>query len=183
MQEYFRLGEFHIFRAPVFVHWSALVSMGLILVVYWKDPIIAVIALLSFLSVILIHEIGHAAVANKMGYRVFKIKVSLFHGVCECQDPNYELDRVKIAWGGVIAQILVAMLVFSLSSLGAMYFAYFGPILVFLGYYSLLMVPYNLLPVRGLDGYTAWKIIPIVYQQMKAHSALKKKLDRDRRGR
>jgi Zn-dependent protease len=67
--------------------------------------------------------------------------------------------------------------------LGAIYFAYFGPILVFLGYYSLLMVPYNLLPVRGLDGYTAWKIIPIVYQQMKAYSALKKKLDRDRRGR
>ena len=95
MQEYFRLGEFHIFRAPLFVHWSALASMGLILVVYWKDPIIAVIALLSFLSVILIHEIGHAAVASKMGYRVFKIKVSLFHGVCECQDPNHELDRAN----------------------------------------------------------------------------------------
>ena len=65
MQEYFRLGEFHIFKAPVFVHWSALASMGLILVVYWKDPIIAVIALLSFLSVILIHEIGHAAVQGE----------------------------------------------------------------------------------------------------------------------
>jgi hypothetical protein len=181
MQQYFRLGKFHIFGAPVFVHWSVIACMGLLLFVYWKTPTIVAIALLSFFSVIMVHEIGHAALAHKMGYRVFAIKVALIHGLCECEAPNYELDRVIIAWGGVLAQTLVAIFVFTCSALGARYFAYFGPILVFLGYYSLLVVPYNLLPIRGLDGDKAWKIIPLYYQQIKARSALKKKLNQDRR--
>jgi Zn-dependent protease len=180
MQEYFRLGEFHVFGAPVYVHWSVLAVMALILVVYWQNPIIVAIALLSFFSIILIHEIGHAALAHRMGYRVFTLRVCLIHGLCEYEDPHYEWDEVKVAWGGVLAQILIAMLVFTLSSLGARHFAYFGPVLVFLGYYNLLVVPYNLLPIRGLDGYKAWRIIPLSYKQMKTRSALKKTLNRDR---
>jgi Zn-dependent protease len=183
MQEYFRLGEFYIFGAPVYVHWSVLASMGLILIIYWQSPIIVAIALLSFFSITFIHEIGHAAVANKLGYRVFALRVCLIHGVCEYEAPHYEWDDVQVSWGGVLAQVLIAMLVFTLSSLGAGNFAYFGPILLFLGYYSLLVVPYNLLPVRGLDGYKAWKIIPLSYKQIKARSALKKTLNRDRKNR
>jgi stage IV sporulation protein FB len=174
MQKYFRLGEFRVFGAPVHVHWSVLVAMALILVAYWQSPLIVTIALLSYLSIIFIHEVGHAAIAHKMGYRVFALRVALVHGVCECEAPRYELDAVKIAWGGVLAQMLIAMLVFTLSSLGLMNFAYSGPILVFLGYFNLLMIPYNLMPIRGLDGYQAWKIIPLSYKKMKKSSTHKR---------
>jgi stage IV sporulation protein FB len=183
MQKYFRLGKFNIFGAPVYVHWSVLAMIVLIIISYWQSPIIVAIAFLSYLAVILVHEIGHAAVAHKMGYRIFALRVALIHGVCECEAPNYELDEVKIAWGGVLAQIIISILVFTVSGLGADKFTYFGPILVFLGYFSLLIIPYNLIPSRGLDGYKAWRIIPLSYKHIKAKSALKKKLNRDRKGR
>jgi stage IV sporulation protein FB len=122
-------------------------------------------------------------VAAWLGYRVFALKVALFHGLCEHTAAKYEWDDIKIAWGGVSAQMLVAILVFSLNGLGGGQFAYFGPILVFVGYYSLLTIPYNLMPIRGLDGYKAWRIIPLGYQQMKQRAATKRALDRERKGR
>jgi Zn-dependent protease len=174
MQKYFRLGEFRVFGAPVYVHWSVLAAMALILVAYWQSPLIVTIALLSYFSIIFIHEVGHAAIAHKMGYRVFALRIALVHGVCECEAPLYELDAAKIAWGGVLAQMLIALLIFTLSSLGIMNSAYAGPVLVFLGYCNLLIIPYNLMPIRGLDGYKAWRIIPLSYKKMKKGSARKR---------
>ena len=171
MDEYYQLGNFEIFGAPVYVHWSVIVAITLILFLYRQSPATVAIALISFFSIILVHEVGHAAMANRMGYRVFSLKVCLIHGLCEYEAPRYELDDVKVAWGGVLAQMLVAMLVFTASSLGARHLSYFGPVLVFLGYYSLLVVPYNLLPVRGLDGDKAWRIIPILYKQFKKNNS------------
>jgi Zn-dependent protease len=183
MQEYFRLGDFKIFGAPIDIHWSVMAVAFLLTISYFREPIAAIIAVISFFSIILVHEVGHAAVAHRMGCRVIGLKVCLIHGLCEYELPRYELEDVLIAWGGVMAQLLIAMLVFTASSLGANHLPYFGPILVFLGYYSLLVIPYNLLPCRGLDGYKAWRVIPLYYNQLKRNSAFKKppRRDRDRR--
>jgi Zn-dependent protease len=181
MDEYYLLGDFRVFGAPIYIHWSVIAAIVLILFVYRQDPIIVTIALLSFFSIIFVHEVGHAALANSMGYQVFALRICLIHGVCEYQAPSYEWDEVKVAWGGVLAQIWIAAIVFTAASLGARHFAYFGPILVFLGYYSLLVVPYNLLPIQGLDGYTAWRIIPLSYRYLKTHPATRKFFNRNRR--
>ncbi len=181
MQQYLRLGKFHLFGAPVYIHWFAIAFIVLILVIYWQSPTIAAIAILAFFSVILIHEIGHAAIAHRLGYRVFSLRVCLVHGVCEYEAPHYEWDQVKVAWGGILAQIMMSLLVFTLASLGAKQIAYFGPILFFLGYYNLFIIPFNLLPVWGLDGYYAWRILPLAYRHIKARSNLEKTFKRDRR--
>ena len=167
MQQYLRFGEFKIFNAPVYVHWSVLAVSVFILVVYFQNLVTVAIAVASFFCITFVHEIGHAAVANKMGYRVFSLKLCLFHGLCEYESPYYEWDDVKISWGGVLAQVLIAILVFTLSSLGARNIDFFAPILLFLGYYSLFIIPFNLLPVRGLDGYKAWRIIPLALKQIR----------------
>jgi hypothetical protein len=146
MQEYFRINKLQVFGAPIYVHWSVLASSAFILVAFWKDLIVLALALLCFFSIILIHEIGHAVIAHYLGYRVFEIRICLIHGVCEYSAPNYEWDEVKVSWGGVLAQMVVAIIVFTASSLGAKQFDYFAPVLLFLGYYSLLVIPFNLMP-------------------------------------
>ena len=164
---YFKFNNLKVLGAQLYVHWLVLTASVIITIIYWHSPISIVLALLSYFSVIFIHEAGHAAMATKVGCRVSAIRIGLVHGVCEYEQPKYELDDIKIAWSGVVMQIMVAVLVFSLSSLGLGNYRFFGPILVFIGYFSLLIVPYNLIPIRGLDGKKAWRIIPLVYKQIK----------------
>jgi stage IV sporulation protein FB len=167
MQGYIQLGKERIFGAPVYTHWSVLVIGALILVYGWQNLIVSAISLLSFLSIILIHEIGHAAIAHKLGYDVIAIRIAPLHGVCEYQAPRYEWEDVQIAWGGVLAQLIAAAIVFGFGHLGGDNTEYFGPVTVFIGYYSLLTIPFNLLPVPGLDGQKAWKILPLAYDRSK----------------
>jgi Zn-dependent protease len=167
MKRYCRLGRLSVFGARVYVHWSVLATLVVILALCWRNPIIVTIAMLSFFSIILVHEIGHAAVAKQLGYRVRALRICLIHGVCEYQEPYYEWDDILIAWGGILAQILVAIVVFALSSLGAGKVQYFAPVVFFLGYYNLLVIPLNLIPSPGLDGYKAWRIIPLGYKEIK----------------
>ena len=166
-QGYFKFDRLQVLDARVYVHWLVLTASVLILIIYWQSPVNIVLALLSYFSIIFIHEAGHAAMAKKVGCRVLAIRIGLVHGVCEYEAPKCELDDVKIAWSGVILQIMVAILVFSLSSFGLGNYSFFAPILVFMGYFSLLVVPYNLIPLNGFDGQKAWRIVPILYRQFK----------------
>lgn len=164
---YFKFNNFKVLGAQLYLHWLVLTASVIITIIYWQSLISIVLALLSYFSIIFIHEAGHAAMATKVGCRVIAIRIGLVHGVCEYEQPKHELDDAKIAWSGVIMQIMMASLVFSLSSFGLSNYRFFAPILVFLGYFSLLIVPYNLIPSAGLDGKKAWRIIPIMYRQLK----------------
>jgi Zn-dependent protease len=159
---YTRLGAFKVFGAPVYVHWTVFGISTFALVIYLRQPIMVAIGLGAFFCIIFVHEFGHAWIAHRLGYRVFALRIALFHGLCEFEAPHYEWDDVRIAWGGVLAQMVVAVLIFAISFLGANQFAYFAPILMFLGRYNLWVIPWNLLPLPGLDGYKAWRIIPIL---------------------
>ncbi len=167
MQAYIQLGKDRIFGAPVYTHWSVIVIGAAILVIGWQDLIISAISLLSFLGIILIHEIGHAAIVHKLGYKVIAIRIAPLHGVCEYESPRYEWEAIQIAWGGVLAQAVAAAIVLTIGNYGGENLAYFGPLTVFVGYYSIMTIPFNLLPVRGLDGEIAWKILPHLFNQLK----------------
>jgi Zn-dependent protease len=167
MQAYIQLGKDRIFGAPVYTHWSVIVIGAAILVIGWQDLIISAISLLSFLGIILIHEIGHAAIVHKLGYKVIAIRIAPLHGVCEHESPRYEWEAIQIAWGGVLAQAVAAAIVLTIGNYGGENLAYFGPLTVFVGYYSIMTIPFNLLPVRGLDGEIAWKILPHLFNQLK----------------
>jgi Zn-dependent protease len=55
-----------------------------------------------------------------------------------------------------------------------------GPVILILGYYSVLTVIFNLLPIRGLDGTVAWRIIPLMRQRLKARRVVRGALRRGR---
>jgi hypothetical protein len=95
-------------------------------------------------------------------------------GLCRFEAPWSRYDHCVIAWGGVIAQLLVAIPLMA----GVELFGYsrFNPVNVALfifGQYSLVVAVFNLLPVKGLDGAMAWGIIPEAIKRLRARKVKK----------
>lgn len=165
------------FRAPIYIHWSVFAIAGVLAIGSRGDPVYAVIAILSYFAIILIHECGHAWVARRRHYQVNCIRVSSYHGRCEVEAPDYEWDDVAIAWGGVLAQVVVAipMIVIQLAvphrMLGAA-----GLAIRMLGQVSVMIALLNLIPVRGLDGEKAWRVIPLALDWWRSRRTTKRLL-------
>ena len=70
-------------------------------------------------------------------------------------------DHALIAWGGVLAQAVVALpMVLWIRFMGYTPFDAANEVLVLLGFFSLAIAAFNLLPVAPLDGAMAWRIFP-----------------------
>jgi Zn-dependent protease len=169
MKSYIRAKRLSVRGAPVFLHWSVLVVIGGCLATALSDPVVAIVAALSYFSVILVHEYGHAWVAARLGYRVYSIKLSVIHGEC-VYDCGYEdaRDAALIAWGGPIAQFAVAAIVWPISFVPIVGESdVFGPFLAFLGYLGPLVALANLAPSPYLDGSKAWPLIPMLWDDLR----------------
>jgi Zn-dependent protease len=142
--------------------------MGGCLAMAVSDPLVALVAAVSYFSVILIHEFGHAFAASKLGYEVDSIRLSVIHGECH-YDGSYETAReaALIAWGGPLAQFAAAAVVWLISVVPAVDQSdFFGPALVFLGYVGPLVALANLAPGAEMDGTKAWPLIPMLWQDL-----------------
>jgi len=169
MKQYYLIKRFKLFNSPVFVHWTAILVIMLIIVTSYKTPLLASISAISYFSILLIHEFGHGFIASRLGYKVFETRIGFFHGLCISEEPYNEIDHIKIAWAGSLAQLVIAIPLVTLSNFKIFSeLSYFGPVYVFLGYFSMAIALFNLAPAKGLDGYIAWKIIPRTYRKWKS---------------
>lgn len=175
MKGYTRIKFLNIFGAPVHLHWSALAAMGLLFVGSIKSPLSAVVTIGSYFGIILLHETGHAYFARLMGYQPRSISLGLVHGTCAYDAPYNLRESCIIAWGGVSAQLIVAIPLIVLNQITPLsQLPLTGPIVVFLGYISLITALFNLMPIRNLDGVKAWRLIPLQLKHMQNKSAAKK---------
>jgi stage IV sporulation protein FB len=118
------------------------------------------------LSVLLIHESGHMLVAHRMGCEVFSIELYPIFGITRFQTPWSRLDHCKIAWGGVLAQAVVAVpFVIWVAVMGFTRFEAVNAVLALLSFFSLGVALFNLIPVPPLDGSVAWGLIPAVIKR------------------
>jgi len=159
------------------VHWTVFLVGAIILLNAGRKPVLTLVGLLCYLSVLLIHEIGHLIAAQRRGSQVLEIRLYPIHGKCIFQTPWSRFDHCVIAWGGVIAQAIVAVpLLLWLFFFGYTRFDAVNAVLAILGAYSMCVAAFNLLPARGLDGSIAWSIIPEYLRRRrsrpKARSAL-----------
>src|SRR5216684_1471692 len=128
----------------VYAHWSVLVIGALILLGAIERPVETIAAWSAYFGVILIHECGH-----------------MIHGFVRFRSPWSRYDEAFIAGGGVAAQTAVALpLVIFVSIFGFTRFDALNVAIGILGYYSLLVAAFNLIPLRSLDGATAWNLVP-----------------------
>jgi Zn-dependent protease len=177
-RKWFRLRQPRLFGASIYIHWSVLALIAVLAAFSISSPIHAFVAIASYLGVIVTHELGHAYVARRRGLEVLSIHIGLLHGRCDHEAPDHEWDDVAIAWGGVLAQLLIAIpfLIF-----GAVFneavLEYLGAAVLILGYLNLLIALLNLAPANGLDGEVAWRIIPL----LRARWVARRATDRARR--
>jgi len=146
---------------PVYVHWSVLLIAVLILFNVIHHPIGSLLGLAAYISVLLIHESGHLIAAQRMRCEVLSIQLYLIFGITKFETPWSRFDHCVIAWGGVIAQAVVALPIVGWVILfGYTRFEPINAVLALLGFFSLGVAAFNLLPITPLDGATAWAIIP-----------------------
>jgi Zn-dependent protease len=152
-----RVAQVH--GVDVYVHWTVFLLIALLFLVERK-PLTTLIGLVTYLALLMLHESGHVAVARLRGYQAFHIAIYPFFGLTAMEAAESRWDRALIAWGGVAAQLLVAIpVVVTVSLVGYTQRDEWNLVLTILGNYSLLVAAFNLLPVRPLDGSVAWGII------------------------
>jgi Zn-dependent protease len=152
----------------VFVHWSIFAIAGVMVLASIKQPWVTLAAGLSWMTLLLLHETGHAIVAQRKGCRASAIYLYPIHGLCCFERPWSRFDHCLIAWGGVMAQLIVAIpLIVGVALFGYSRFEPVNAIVAVLGGYSLLVAAFNLLPFGRLDGVLAWRIIPELFQRLK----------------
>jgi Zn-dependent protease len=179
MKGYTQVKFLKIFGAPVQVHWSALVVMAALFVFSVKTPLLAIVTICSYFGFILLHEAGHAYFARRMGCRPLDIHLGLIHGRCTYEAPYNLRDDCIIAWGGVAAQIVVAIPLIVLHQTTPLdQMPLTGPVVTFLGYISVIMALFNLMPVMNLDGVKALQLIHIEIKHRR-NKAVAKKITQD----
>ena len=164
-----------LLHARLHVHASALVLAGLLLVAGFDQPSHALVSVACYFGVMLLHEVGHAAMARRLGYAAPAIWLSFMHGVCEHDAAATRRDDALIAWGGVLAQLAVAVPLMVLAQLHVFDTSPLGRIVVVgFGRVSLLLIVFNLLPIRPLDGAKAWSLLPVLLRDWRARGVAKK---------
>jgi Zn-dependent protease len=150
----------------VYVHWSVFAIGILIFVGAIRSPFPTFIGVAAYLSLLILHESGHLIMARRRGYQAFSMGLYPIFGLASFEAPDSRIDRALIAWGGVLAQAVVAVpLTLYVTFAGYTAFEPLNAVLAILGRYSLLVAAFNLLPIRPLDGSRAWDIVPAWFEQ------------------
>ena len=145
----------------LYVHWTVFLVAAAILAGVFRRPTFSLLGLAAYWGVLLLHETGHLIAAQRFGGPVFSIELYPIFGVTRFGTPWSRMDHCIIAWGGVIAQAVIAVPV----SLWVLLFGYtrfevVNMLLLILGFFSLGVGVLNLFPIPPLDGATAWGIFP-----------------------
>jgi Zn-dependent protease len=150
----------------VYVHWSVLLIGAIILIGALEEPLLSFVVLGSYYGVILIHECGHMLAAQRKRCAVWSIELYPLWGITRFDEPYSRLDYCIIAWGGVIAQALIGVpLVVWVEVFGYTPYQPANAALAILGFFSLSMAVFNLLPIRPLDGAIAWRLLPALLKR------------------
>jgi len=145
----------------LYIHWSVFLIVAIMIVGTIQRPIVTVVGLFSYFSILLVHECGHMIAAQRRRCKVWAIELYPIVGFCRYEEPWSKIDRCAIAWGGVVAQAVIAVpLVTWVTIFGYTRFEAINVLLVVLGNYSLCVAAFNLIPAAPLDGATAWGLFP-----------------------
>jgi Zn-dependent protease len=183
VKHWFPLGRLRGIGAALYVHVSVLVAAAVLVLAGVQSPQFAAVTLLSLIAVVLVHETGHVVVAQRLGYSVTSIRFSLIHGRCEYDAPRSRWDEALVAWGGVVAQLIIALPLFAFDNVWHHSLGLLAPVVLILGYWSMVLVVLNLIPARGLDGLKAWQIFPLLWKRFETRRIARNAVERlrDRR--
>lgn len=148
--------------------------------VHWTLPLGALVlgggnfqpgVLLGFTLLVLAHEVGHALLVRRYRCRVISIDVHALGGVCRWSGDATAIERAKIAWGGVDAQLaLFCATVGLLACFGEPESRIPSQIARTFTTINGYMMALNLLPVAPFDGAEAWKLPRLLAARRRARA-------------
>ena len=143
MLKSWRLGS--ILGFPVEVNLTFLLLLALVFIAFGGVAGVALV-LLVFGSVLL-HELGHAVVARRLGVHVAGIELSFFGGAAKMvQLPRTATHEVLIAAAGPAVSLVLGGLGLGLGALTHNW------LLAWLGWTNLIIAGFNLIPALPMDG-------------------------------
>jgi Zn-dependent protease len=156
---YLRLGRWG--GAPVRAHWTIPVGAfffggGRVVPGFWA----------GFFLIVLIHELGHALVVRRSRCKVISIDVHGLGGVCRWAGEPTAIQRAKIAWGGVNAQMVALLFAAAaLYALGRPEDPFGAQLAHAFTVGNVWLIGINLIPVPPLDGAEAWKLPRLLWNR------------------
>lgn len=142
-------------------------SVWFLLLFLWL-PISMVVAV--FVSV-LIHEMAHAYVANRRGWRVYGIKVDLFTGSASVDTNIPERDSIPVVAAGPLSNLILMIFCIPILIAGEPV-PLVDKFLVDLAVVNLFMFIFNILPIYPMDGGRLLK--DFLFLKMRKRSLAKK---------
>ncbi len=119
---------------------------------YWM---IGIVATLLFFSSIVIHELSHAIVANRLGQPVKRISLFIFGGMAHLgHEPTSARDELKIAAVGPLTSFVLGTFFLVIPHALGLYgsFPMWASVFDYLGFINFALGLFNLLPGFPLDG-------------------------------
>jgi|GEM_PF-6903437 Zn-dependent protease len=158
------------FKLFDFVGAPVELSLWFFILFLWM-PVSLVIAI--FVSV-LIHEMAHAYVADRRGWRVFGIKVDLFRGSAAVDTNIPEKDAIPVVAAGPLSNLLLAVLCIPFYSFLVNINPVFDGFMNDLFVINIFMFIFNILPIYPMDGGRLLK--DFLFIKMKGNRRLAKKI-------
>jgi len=152
---------------PIRIHFSAPIAA-----LFFSRFQIAPWYWAGFFALVLWHELGHALVVWGVRARVLAVDVHGAGGQCAWQGSVSPVGRAFIAWGGVLAQAaLYVLTAATVGMVGAPGHGGTADLVEVFTEANLWIIGLNLLPIPGLDGAEAWKLIPLLIRRSRERRA------------
>lgn len=168
---------------PISLHWSA--ALGAL--IFGRGTVGGFI---GFVTLVLIHEIGHAVLVRARRLHAHEIVVHAFGGVCRYEGGwGTPFDHAIIAWGGVAAQAILLVVAFVAARTLEPGPGIVSDLAYVLVVPNALMIVLNLLPIPRLDGRLAWQLPKMLRERghrqrlERTHDKLRRELEASRRRR
>ncbi|MEO7096406.1 MAG: site-2 protease family protein [Polyangiales bacterium] len=143
MLKSWRLGS--LFGFPIDLNVSFLILLGVVFLAFGGMAGVMIVSL-AFASVLL-HELGHAVVARRLGVGVSSIELGFLGGAAKMVDlPRTPRHEIAIAAAGPAVSLALAGAGLALGSLLHV------PLIATIGWINLVLAGFNLIPALPMDG-------------------------------
>ena len=167
-------------RIPVQMHWTVLLAFAWMYLIF-MDVVLMLLSIPFVFLILAVHELGHVVMLRRRRIAVTGVSLWGIHGETSYNEYAAKAgDAVAVAWGGVLAQLLLmlaalavtALVPFSAIPFGAQLSTVMFVVLVKLNIFLMIVA---LLPIGPFDGHAAWQVLRRARAKVKARAPAKPK--------
>jgi Zn-dependent protease len=145
-----------LYGVPISLHWTLVLLLAVRAVqalwqVAFPHSLVWIGVVLLIAGSILFHEMAHAMMARRRGYRTSKIELHAFGGLAWIDGDMRDRDQIAVSAAGPFSNLFLWLVFMGLGNAAGPY-THLGSGLREVGYVNLILGLFNLLPAYPLDG-------------------------------